>query len=126
VALIAGKGIPFPQPSGQPEDFGTDGGLHNFLRFLENMSPSSSWGLPAGVPTSQQTIDYMGSLVSFYYNRQAVGVYKGDVDTVYTPPSRNYSFDTTFTNGTQWLPPDTPNLRTLNTIGFSEEIMPTQ
>jgi hypothetical protein len=126
VALIAGKGIPFPQPSGQPEDFGTDGGLHNFLRYLENMSPSTGYGLPASINTGSQTITYMGSLVSFYYNRQAVGTYKGDVDMVYTPPTRNYSFDTTFTNGTQWLPPDTPNLRTINTVGFSEEIMPTQ
>ncbi len=125
VALIAGKGIPFPQPTGQPEDFGTDGGLHNFLRYLETMSPSANYGLPATINTGSQTITYMGSLVSFYYNRQAVGVYKGDVDTVYTPPNRVYNFDTTFTNGTQWLPPDTPNLRTINTVGFSEEILPT-
>lgn len=126
VALIAGKGIPFPQPAGQPEDFGTDGGLHNFLRYLENMSPSSGWGLPATVPLSQATIYYKGSLVSFYYNRQAIGEYKGDVDTVYTPPNRNYSFDTNFTQGPQWLPPDTPSLRSLNTMGFTQEIMPTQ
>jgi Tfp pilus assembly protein PilX len=125
VALIAGKGIPFPQPTGQPEDFGTDGGLHNFLRYLENMSPSTGYGLPATINTSAQTITYMGSLVSFYYNRQAVGEYKGDVNMVYTPPNRVYNFDANFTNGTQWLPPDTPNLRTINTVGFSEEILPT-
>jgi PilX N-terminal len=126
VALIAGKGIPFPQPSTEPEDFGTDGGLHNFLRYLENMSPSGGWGLPGTVALSQQTIFYKGSLVSFYYNRQAIGEYKGDVNTVYTPPDRNYSFDTNFTQGPQWLPPDTPSLRSLNTMGFTQEIMPTQ
>jgi len=125
VAIIGGKGIPFPQPSGQPEDYGTDGGLHNFLRFLENMSPASGSGMPAGVATGQQNIYYLGSLVSFYYTRQAIEPYKGDSNTVYDPPSRQYSFDSNFTNGTQWLPPLTPNLRTINTVGFSEEIMPT-
>jgi hypothetical protein len=111
VAIIGGKGIPFPQPSGQPEDYGTDGGLHNFLRFLEN------WG---GV-----NCYYKGSLVSFYYNRQGIGLYKTN-NTVYNPPNRQYSFDTNFTQGPQWLPPLTPVLRTINTIGFSQEIMPTQ
>jgi hypothetical protein len=126
VAIIGGKGIPFPQPSGQPEDYGTDGGLHNFIRFLEDWSPPTGSGLPSGVATGGQNAYYLGSLVSFYYNRQAVGTYKGDDNQVYNPPNRVYSFDTNFTNGTQWLPPLTPNLRTINTVGFSEEIMPTQ
>jgi len=123
VAIIAGKGIPFPQPAGQPEDYGTDGGLHNFVRYLEDWSPPAT---VAGVPTGQQTAYYKGSLVSFFYNRQAVGLYKGDSNTVYNPPTRGYSFDTNFTQGPQWLPPDTPSLRSINTIGFTQEIMPTQ
>lgn len=126
VALIAGKGIPFPQPSTEPEDYGTDGGLHNFPRYLENMSPANGWGLPGSVGVYTRTIYYKGSLVSFYYNRQAVGIFKGDTNTVYAPPNRSYSFDTNFTQGPQWLPPDTPSLRALNTIGFTQEIMPTQ
>jgi len=111
VAIIGGKGIPFTQPAGMPEDYGTDGGLHNFLRFLEN------WG---GI-----NCFYDGSLVSFYYNQQAVGSYKTN-NTVYSPPVRNYTFDTTFTNGPSWLPPRTPTLRSVNTIGFSQMLMPTQ
>ena len=111
VAIIAGKGIPFPQPVGEPQDFGTDGGLHNFLRFLEN------WG---GV-----NCNYEGSLVSFYYNRQAVGLYKTNAE-VYSPPNRIYSFDSNFSLGPQWLPPRTPTLRAINTIGFSQMLMPTQ
>jgi PilX N-terminal len=111
VALISGKGIPFLQTAGSGPDYGTDGGLHNFLRFLE------SWG---GVP-----IYYDGSLVSFYYNRQAIGPYKC-CNTVYGAPDRHYSFDTNFTQGPQWLPPRTPSLRTVNTIGFSQMLMPTQ
>jgi hypothetical protein len=120
VAIIAGKGIPFPQPAGEVQDFGTDGGLHNFLRYLENWgtgSPFSPGG--NGVP-----LNYEGSLVSFYYNRQGIGLYKGGPS--YSPPDRNYVFDTTFTNGPQWLPPRTPTLRTVNTIGFSQMLMPTQ
>lgn len=109
VALIAGKGIPFPQPAGQPEDFGTDGGVHNFLRFLE------VW--PACY--------YKGSLVSFYYNRQGTGVYKTG-GAVYSPPDRHYSFDQNFTLGPQFLPPRTPSLRSINTIGFSQQLLPTQ
>jgi hypothetical protein len=109
-AIISGKGIPFPMVAGQAQDFGTDGGVHNFLRFLEN------WGL---------VCHYRGSMVSFYYNRQGVGTYKGT--GVYGPPSpRDYSFDTNFTLGPACLPPRTPSLRSVNTIGFSQEILPTQ
>jgi PilX N-terminal len=109
-AIISGKGVPFPSIAGQAQDFGTDGGVHNFLRFLEN------WGL---------VCHYRGSLVSFFYNRQGVGTYKGT--GVYNPPSpRDYSFDTNFTLGPACLPPRTPSLRSVNTIGFSQEILPTQ
>jgi hypothetical protein len=109
-AIISGKGIPFPSVAGQAQDFGTDGGVHNFLRFLEN------WGL---------VCHYRGSMVSFYYNRQGVGTYKGT--GVYNPPSpRDYTFDTNFTLGPACLPPRTPSLRSVNTIGFSQEILPTQ
>jgi hypothetical protein len=109
-AIISGKGIPFPSINGQAQDFGTDGGVHNFLRFLEN------WGV---------VCHYRGSMVSFYYNRQGVGTYKGT--GVYSPPSpRDYTFDTNFTLGPACLPPRTPSLRSVNTIGFSQEILPTQ
>lgn len=110
VAIIAGKGVPFLQPAGTAQDYGTDGGLHNFLRFLEG------WG---------GTLYYQGSLVSFYYSVQGIGPYKC-CTTVYDAPTRAYSFDTTFTRGPQWLPPRTPTLRSLNTVGFSQEILPTQ
>ncbi|HTZ74763.1 MAG TPA: PilX N-terminal domain-containing pilus assembly protein [Candidatus Aquilonibacter sp.] len=110
VALIGGKGIPFPQ-IGSTQDFGTDGGLHNFLRFLED------WG--------SSTANYSGSLVSFYYYHQMVGAYKDGTGT-YNPPNRVYYFDTNFTRGTQYLPPLTPKLKAINTIGFTQETNPTQ
>jgi hypothetical protein len=107
-AVIGGKGIPFKQIGGTA-DFGTDGGVHNFLRFLEY------WNV---------NCYYEGSMVSFFYNRQAVGTYKGS--GVYSPPNRRYSFDQNFALGPQYLPPRTPQLRSVNTIGFSQEILPTQ
>jgi PilX N-terminal len=113
VALIAGKGIPFGQIAGACTcfDFGTDGGVHNFLRFLE------TWGGVNGY--------YYGSMVSFYFNRQGVGTYKNS-GYVYSPPVRHYSFDTNFTLGPSYLPPRTPVLRSVNTIGFSQQLLPTQ
>jgi len=110
-ALIAGKSIPFVNPAGEAADFGTDGGVHNFLKYLEY------WG---GVNAY-----YEGSLVSFYYARQAIGTYKNS-GMVYSPPSRHYFFDQNFTLGPQYLPPRTPSLRSINTIGFSQELLPTQ
>jgi hypothetical protein len=113
-AAVTGKGLEFPQPSAKlfatNQDFGTDGGVHNFLRYIEN------WG--------GQTINYRGSLVSFYYNHQAVGVYKC-CTTVYSPPTRAYNFDTDFLKP-ELLPPRTPMFRAVNTIGFTEFILPNQ
>jgi type IV pilus assembly PilX-like protein len=113
VALIAGKGIPFTQIVGACtcNDFGTDGGVHNFLRFLETWNGVNGY--------------YYGSMVSFYFNRQGVGTYKNSA-YVYSPPSRHYQFDTNFTRGPAFLPPRTPVLRSVNTIGFSQQLLPTQ
>jgi hypothetical protein len=108
-AVISGKGIPFAQPPGTGQDYGTDGGVHNFLRYIEDWGPD--------------TLYYEGSLVSFYHSVQAIGPYKCCV-TVYGPPNRQYLFDQNFTAGPQWLPPRTPTLRSINTIGFSQQILP--
>ena len=115
LGVIAGKGIPFPIPKWDStaidgsQDFGTDGGVHNFLRYLE------SWG---------GTLNYTGSLVSLYYNRQAVGLYNSGNNN-YSPPNRGYSFDTNFLNPIL-LPPRTPMFRDLNTTGFTQLLLPDQ
>ena len=123
MGIIAGKQIPFPCNSAcegsTAADFGTDGGVQNFPRLLEN------WG---------GTLNYMGSFVSFYYARQALGLYGysnssvsgGSGPVLYKPPTRNWTFDGNFSDGPQWLPPDTPSLRTINTTGFSQMLMPNQ
>ena len=106
-AIIGGKGIAFPQPAGTNTDFGTDGGAHNFLRFLED---------------GDQTVNYMGATATFFYNRQAVGTYKC-CNTVYGAPTRNYSFDSDFLNPAL-MPPNTPVFRDMNAVGFSQELRP--
>jgi hypothetical protein len=106
VAIIAGKGPAFNNIAGTPNDFGTDGGAHNFLRYLE----------------SGQTVNYEGAIATFFYNRQAVGTYKCCA-TVYGAPTRNYLFDTNFLNPAL-LPPLTPVFRDVNITGFSQETRP--
>jgi len=109
-AVMGGKGVSFPQPVGTGNDFGTDGGLHNFLRYIEN------WG--------GQTLNYQGSLVSLFYNRQGIGVFKCCA-TVYSPPTRGYNFDVEFLTPIL-LPPRTPLFRDVNTTGFTQLLLPTQ
>ncbi|MGA2812008.1 MAG: pilus assembly PilX N-terminal domain-containing protein [Candidatus Acidiferrum sp.] len=108
-AIVGGKGVPFPELDGV-QDFGTDGGVHNFMRELEN------WGAV--------NMNYTGSLVCLYTNRQAVGLYKSG-GSVYSPPVRNYSFDTNFLDPSL-LPPRTPLFRDVNTTGFTQLLSPTQ
>jgi hypothetical protein len=106
VAIATGKNINFPQPgfAGVPQDFGTDGGVHNFLRYLEN------WG--------NATLNYRGSMVSLFYSQYATGVFKC-CGTVYSPPTRNYAFDTDFLDLSK-LPPGTPRFRDIVNVGFQQ------
>jgi hypothetical protein len=114
LAIVGGKGIPFANPygtgAGAAQDYGTDGGAHNFLRLLED------W--------TNQTLYYRGSIVTFYYSHQAYGTYKCCV-TVYEPPTRGYNFDSNFLQPSL-LPPETPVMRTLNTMGYTQLTLPTQ
>jgi hypothetical protein len=106
VAIASGKNINFPQPgfAGVPQDFGTDGGVHNFLRYLEN------WG--------GQALNYKGSMVSLFYSQYATGVFKC-CGTVYSPPTRAYAFDTDFLDLAK-LPPGTPRFRDIVNVGFQQ------
>jgi Tfp pilus assembly protein PilX len=108
LAIIGGKGPAFPYVPGpnNSNDFGTDGGAHNFLRYLE----------------SGQTVNYQGAIATFYYNRQAVGTFKC-CNTVYSAPGRNYLFDINFLSPAL-LPPLTPVFRDINITGFSQETRP--
>jgi hypothetical protein len=93
-------------------DSGTDGGVHNFLRYDEG------WG---GNP-----LYYLGSLASFYLSRQGTGIYKwGTNNVVYGPPTRNYTFDSDFQN-IEKLPPGTPRFTDMNALSYYQAILPNQ
>jgi hypothetical protein len=107
MAVAGGKNIPFPQPAWGGQDMGTDGGLHNFLRYLEQ------WNAP---------LSYDGSLVSMYYSEYNTGIFKCCA-TVYTPPTRNYYFDTLFLNPAN-LPPGTPLFQDVVNLSYRQNFQP--
>jgi hypothetical protein len=109
VAVAAGKNISWPHPSWTAkQDYGLDGGTHNFLRYLER------W--------TGKTFHYRGSLVSLYYSEYASGIYKC-CDAVYSPPTRDYEFDEDFLNLSN-LPPGTPRFRDIVNLGFRQILTP--
>jgi type II secretory pathway pseudopilin PulG len=112
MAVASGKTIPFPNPAfagANAQDFGTDGGMHNFLRYLEDMGNIS--------------INYYGSMVSLYYSQYATGVFKC-CNVVYKPPSpRNYNFDTLFLNPAT-LPPGTPQFQDIVNLSYHQNFTP--
>ena len=67
------------------------------------------------------TVDYRGSIATFFFSRQAVGVYKCCA-VVYGAPTRNFNFDTDFLNPR--LLPLTPMFRDTNSLGFAQEVRP--
>ncbi|HTF24026.1 MAG TPA: PilX N-terminal domain-containing pilus assembly protein [Candidatus Limnocylindria bacterium] len=114
-AVVAGKQVSFQIPAWDnaaidgSQDFGTDGGVHNFLRFLERWNG---------------TLNYEGSIVSLFYSRQATGLFNSGGNN-YSPPTRGYKFDVNFLDPTL-LPPRTPMFRDVNTTGFTQLLLPTQ
>jgi hypothetical protein len=108
VAIAGGKNMNFPFPNWESSTnfgTGTDGGVHNFLRFLEN------W--------SGQQLNYEGSLVSLYYATYNTGTFKCCTYSVYQPPVRNYIFDADFAKPLG-LPPGTPLFRDVDTLGYRQ------
>jgi hypothetical protein len=109
LAIASGKTLTFKRPSSSdPQDFGTDGGVHNFLRYIEN------WG--------NANLYYEGSMVSLYYSAYGTGAFKC-CTTVYSPPTRHYSFDTNFLTPSL-LPPGTPQFKDVVDLGFQQSLTP--
>jgi hypothetical protein len=94
----------FPQPAGTSQDFGTDGGVHNFLRYIED------W--------SGQTFHYKGSLVSLYFSTYNTGIFKC-CTVVYGVPTRDFVFDSDFSTP-GGLPPGTPMFRDVNSLTYRQ------
>ncbi|MFZ0759248.1 MAG: PilX N-terminal domain-containing pilus assembly protein, partial [Candidatus Sulfotelmatobacter sp.] len=70
MAIAAGKSIPFPETAFSEavpwKDFGTDGGMHNFLRYLEDRSDNGNGAV----------VNYAGSMISMYYSQYDTGIFK--------------------------------------------------
>ncbi len=110
LAIATGKNVSFPKPAwAAASDYGTDGGVHNFLRYLED------WG---GGPT----LWYDGSMVSLFYSQYETGVFKC-CNTVYQPPTRKYAFDVLFLNPNN-LPPGTPQFQDVNNVSYRQDFTP--
>jgi hypothetical protein len=107
MAIAGGKGMSAWDPNAGA-DTGTDGGLHNFIRYLEN------WG--------GSILNYKGSLVSLYYSTYATGKYKC-CNLVYSPPVRNYIFDPDFALPAG-LPPGTPMFRDVDNLSYRQTFTP--
>jgi len=109
-AVAGGKTIAFSNVTQNPEfSFGMDGGIHNFLRFLED------WG---GFTGTQASLNYKGSLVSLYWSQYATGTFKC-CNLVYNPPNRQYYFDPLFAFP-QNLPPGTPMFRNVDNLSYRQ------
>ena len=93
---------------GSPQPYG--GGLENFPRFLEDWGGSA-----AGTP-----FNYTGSLVALFVSRQSARPWGHTLNggrAYYSPPVRNWSFETRFRNP-MLLPPGTPRLGSVLQIAY--------
>lgn len=79
------------------------GGVHNFIRFLEDWDNSIN-------------LNYSGSLINMFNSRNNNGTFKCCA-IIYAPPQRNWVFDTTFLDGNR-LPPGTPFFQVIQLTGF--------
>ncbi len=71
-----------------------------------------------------RNLRYRGSMVSLFFSRQAVGIYRAD-SNVYGAPTRGYNFDSDFLSP-PLLPPGTPMFRDINTLKFRQILRPNQ
>jgi hypothetical protein len=80
-----------------------NGGMHNFPRFLERWN--ARW-------------NFAGSLIPLYHSTQALGQYNAD-SSIYSPPIRNWAFDSTFLDPNR-LPPATPQFQYIQPTAFRQ------
>jgi hypothetical protein len=92
-----------------------NGGVHNFPRFLETWTGVNV----AGTAIYTKRWNYVGSYIILYNSLQAVGPWSVKSSIVYYPPSRNWAFDTTFTDPMR-LPPGTPQFQHIEPTGFRQ------
>ena len=104
-AVATGTSLSYDNPGVAQTDFGTDGGVHNLLRLLEN------W---AG-----QTLSYRGSLAPLWISRQVRGSYKCCTNVFQPPGTLVFDHDPDFLDMTK-QPPATPYISDVNLTGFRQ------
>jgi hypothetical protein len=115
VAVAGGKSLAFSNTAGANDvTWGTDGGVQNFLRYIE------AWNTPTG---GSSTLSYQGSLVSLYNSTYATGTFKFGQSAVYNAPNRDYSFDQLFLNPST-LPPATPMFQDVVNLSYRQDFTP--
>lgn len=102
-AMLSGDGITTldATPNQGGGDTRMNGGVHNFLRFLEDWSTR---------------LNYSGSLINLYNSHNNNGTFKCCND-VYSPPTRNWVFDSSFLDVNR-IPPGTPFFQSIQITGF--------
>lgn len=101
-AMISGDSLTARTGSSNGDFDGLNGGIHNFMRFLE------SW--------SGKRLNYTGSLINLYNSFNNNGRWKC-CTTVYDPPTRDWTFDSSF-NDPNRLPPGSPYVYYMALTGF--------
>lgn len=101
-AMISGDSLTARTGSTNGNFDGLNGGIHNFMRFLE------SW--------NGKRLNYTGSLINLYNSFNNNGRWKC-CTTVYDPPTRDWTFDQSF-NDPNRLPPGSPYVYYLALTGF--------
>lgn len=102
-AMLAGDAITGDKSFYSPSQFGQlNGGVHNFKRFLEK------W--------TDKRLNYSGSLINLFNSQNNNGFQKC-CSTVYSPPIRDWTFDTSFLDINR-LPPGTPFIYSISFTGF--------
>ena len=104
-AMLSGDSITTlnASPNQGGNDTRMNGGVHNFLRFLED------WG--------SVRLNYAGSLINLFNAHNNNGTYKNGGSSVYSPPTRNWIFDASFLDVNR-LPPGTPYFQNIQMTGF--------
>ncbi len=102
-AMLAGDTITTlnATPNQGGGDLKMNGGVHNFMRFLEN------WGT---------RFNYAGSLINLFNSHNNNAPFKC-CNNVYSPPGRNWIFDASFLDVNR-LPPGTPYFQNIQMTGF--------
>lgn len=89
------------------------GGVVNYPRFLE------IWNINFAGKFQENAWNYAGSFIPLFRSTQAISQWENDTSAIYTPPRRNWSFDSTFLDPNR-LPPGTPFFQYVQATGFRQ------